>query len=141
MRIAHLQTEWMDRVSSSGGSFLYTCQLLPPKDSTLYYSQKIFKFLHPIFLNETQLGMTQLNNVHATSSLHNRRNGLYNNSILQETRFNNSGKERCPLHSDNELDSLSSKAFIVSIRGARSSQHHLATESPINLQFAEGHID
>ena len=32
------------------------------------------------------------------------------------------------------------RASIMSIRGARSSGHHLASESPIDLQLAEGHV-
>ncbi len=33
------------------------------------------------------------------------------------------------------------RASIMAIRGARSSRHHPATESPIDLQLAEGHLD
>ena len=33
------------------------------------------------------------------------------------------------------------RASIMSIRGARSSRHHPATECPIDLQLAEGHLN
>ena len=33
------------------------------------------------------------------------------------------------------------RASIMSVRGARSSRHHPATENPIDLQLAEGRLD
>jgi len=78
------------------------------------------------------------------SHLHNRWNGTCCN-VLQETRINGSRKRRCLLCCDSKLDTMLNKLRTTEVLSNVHQGSKIlltpATECPIDLQLAEGHLN